>query len=328
MKFVRDDAKVGLLVMAALAVFVSLALHRTLRLVVDRDHLHKVELVDAADVDVGTEVQLQGLRVGRVESVDLERQGNAYRIVATVGVRKDVVLWRGTKGVVNSSLMGSPWIELRLPPLDQRKDELAPGELMPGEVAPSVAGLVADSTSLVRNLDRAVSELRKELQDHGLSSPLEHPQLRRSFEEVRLTLGDFRSAAHATRSTLEHGDRTLDSVDRNLTSLRSSLLSIEGLLDRRAPDLDAVIGQLGPTLKQVELLRTDVSLLIAKLGPEASESLRSLDRTLQSTQELVELLKAKPNRIVWGTPSEKEQNEAKKRVEESKKGEKAPAKAD
>ena len=109
MRFERDDAKVGLLVLAALALFISLALHRTLRVALNREVVHKVRLENVADLPVGTEVQLGGLRVGQVKAIEMERRGVEYRFVATLGLRPDIVLWRGTKGVVNSRIMGQSY---------------------------------------------------------------------------------------------------------------------------------------------------------------------------------------------------------------------------
>ena len=42
-------------------------------------------------------------------------------------------------------------------------------------------------------------------------------------------------------------------------------------------------------------------------------------RTLRSTEELLELLKEKPNRVVWGTPTPAEQRAAKDKVEAARK---------
>jgi hypothetical protein len=106
MRFERDDAKVGLLVLIALTLFASLAFNRALRLLLNREVLHQVALKNVSDLSVGTEVQLQGLRVEQTNAVEMRREGTEYNFVATLGIRPDVVLWRGTKGIINSRLVG------------------------------------------------------------------------------------------------------------------------------------------------------------------------------------------------------------------------------
>jgi ABC-type transporter Mla subunit MlaD len=251
--------------------------------------------------------------------MEMERRGVDYRFVATLGLRNDIVLWRGTKGVVTARMMGGPFLDLRLPPADQRRVPLQPGEPIEGESGASTGTLVVELTDLTRNLSQTVAELRQELKTRGLASVLDQPQVRRTFQEVGATLGSFDKASKAAEDTFARGRTTLEGMDRNMLSLEKTLAVLEDLTRRRGPEMDAIIEQLGPALKQVQTAGSDLSALLKDAGPEAEESLKALRRTLQSTQELVEILKAKPNRLVFGTPSEKEREAARKRAEESAK---------
>ncbi len=243
-----------------------------------------------------------------------------FRVASTRGLRPDMVLWQGTKGVVNSRIVGGSFLELRLPPVGERKIELKPGELMEGEATASLGTLVVELTDLSRNLNEGVSELRQELKTRGLASVLEHPGVRGALHDFRTALGTFQAASKATQGTLTHGDETLRSLDRNLASLEKSLLVLQGVMERRQPELDTMFQQVGTTLKQLQNVADDVAKLAKTAGPELTEALQALSRTLESTEELVELLKAKPNRVVFGTPSESEREAARKRAEERRAG--------
>jgi ABC-type transporter Mla subunit MlaD len=318
MKFERDDAKIGLLVLAALTLFASLAFHRTLRLLLNRELLHVVVLKNVSDLSVGTEVQLQGLRVGQTNAVEMRREGTAYHFVATIGIQPDVVLWKGTKAVVNTRLVGGSYLDLRLPPVEERRVELRPGEPMDGETASSVNSLVTSLDELTRNLNLSVSELRAELKGRGLESVLGHPEVKGALRESVAAFSAFRTAAKVTEQTLTHGDGTLVILERNMTSLEKSLGIVQGLLERRGTDIDELIVQLGTTLVQLRQLGVDLDALLKNAGPDAVQGLRALSRTLSSMEELIELLKAKPNRVVFGTPSDKERGDARKRVEDAR----------
>ena len=52
--------------------------------------------------------------------------------------------------------------------------------------------------------------------------------------------------------------------------------------------------------------------------PEMEQGLKSLRRSLASVEELLALLKQKPNRVVWGTPSDAERERARKALEAEK----------
>ncbi|MEO6326158.1 MAG: MlaD family protein [Thermoanaerobaculia bacterium] len=314
MKFDRDDARLGLLVLLAFALFAALAFQRTLRMLFRPETVHAVHLTSTSDLAVGSEVQLQGLRVGDVRKIEMQRTGTEYSFVATFGLRRDVVLWRGTKGVVTARMMGVPVLDLRLPPVNLRLTPISAGEKIDGECGASAGTLMVELTELTNNLNVTITELRQELKTNGLASILEHPEVRRTLRDLGGTLAAFRDASRATEEAVSHGGKTLEAADRNLVSLEKSLLHVQALLERRGNDLDVAFAQLGPALEKVQKASSDLSETLLISGPQAAEDLRDLHRTLGSMQELLEVLKAKPNRIVFGKTSPKEMEAAKKKV--------------
>ncbi len=318
MRFERDDAKIGLLVLIALTLFASLAFNRTLRLILNREVLHQVVLKNVSDLSIGTEVQVQGLRVGQTNAIEMHREGTAYHFVATIGIRPDVVLWRGTKGIINSRLVGGAYLELHLPPIEERRVELRSGEPMEGESASSVNSLVASLEELTRNLNQSVSELRGELKSRGLESVIGHPDVRGTLHEAISAFAAFRALSKVGEKTLAHGDGTLSVLERNMASLEKSLTIVQGLLERRGTDIDELIVQLGAALVQLRQLSVDLDALLKNAGPDAVQGLRALGRTVSSMEELIEILKVKPSRVVFGSPSEKEREDARKKVEDAR----------
>lgn len=319
MRFERDDAKVGLLVLAALALFLGLLFHRMIRGVVKREVAHIVRIESVADLPVGTEVQLLGLRVGEVKAIEMRRDGIRYHFHVTLGLRPDIVLWQGTRAVVSTEVLGGSHLELLLPDYADRKAELKPGDAMEGWTASSLGDLVVNLNALVKNLDAGVDELRKELQTRGLGALLEHPRLRGTFLGMEATLGEFRTAARGASRTLAHGDRSLEAVDRSLASLEKSLGVLGTLLERRSPELDSLVRDLAATLQEMKGLAASLNGVMKTAAPEADATLRTLHRDLKALEELLELLKQKPSRIVWGTPSEAERARTLKQVEGSRK---------
>ena len=111
----RDDAKIGLMVIAAFLLFAGLMMHRSVTALAARETQLRVRLASASDLVVGTEVELQGLRVGQVNRIELERHGVEYTFLATLGVQKELLLWKGTRAVVISKVLGGSFLELQLP---------------------------------------------------------------------------------------------------------------------------------------------------------------------------------------------------------------------
>jgi ABC-type transporter Mla subunit MlaD len=171
----------------------------------------------------------------------------------------------------------------------------------------------------VRNLDEGLTELREHLRQRGLGALFDHPQMRGTLRELQGTLKAFHGVASEGQRLVQHGNESMNVLDRSLGNLDKSLSVVQKLLDSRSGDMDAIIHHLAGTLKELEVVSTQVRELLKDSGPELQENLKTLHRDLKSTEELLEILKAKPSRIVWGKPSDKEKDAAHQRVEEARK---------
>jgi paraquat-inducible protein B len=319
MRLEKDDAKIGLLVFLTLALFVGFIFQRSLATIFRKESHLQVRLQSAADVAEGTEVQLQGLRVGQVEKVQLQRDQVQYHFLVDLGLRTDIVLWEGTRILVVAKPLGGSFLDLQLPPPARRQAVLAPESILDGAAGTSLATLVEDIDHLVVNLDRGVDELRGNLQAGGLAAVLDHPQVRQVFLNLNRSLRSFQQLAEDGRVLVRQGGGSVAGLDRNLASLQQCIDRIQTLLSSRGEDLDAIVVNLAGTLKQMESLGQELRGVIQQAGPDAAQSLKSLDRTLRATENLLELLKAKPNRLVWGKPSQADQDAAAAKVEAARK---------
>ncbi len=319
MQFERDDAKIGLLVFIAIAVFVALLFQRSLMAIVKKESVVKVRLENVSGLEVGTEVQLQGHRVGQVNEIVLEREGEEYFFLTTLGLRPDIVLWKGTIAVVSSSGLSSPFIDLDLPPLENRHNLLDADVVLIGETGASLGTLITEMQAFVQNLNGSLDELKAHLKENGLGVILDHPSVRKVLVDLDSTLLGFRQVAIRSDALLKQSQGSMEILDRSLSSLDKSAAIVESLLDKRSGNIDAIIGNLDSLMKELQGLSIDMHKLMKDSGPEVEESLKALHRNLNATEELLEILKNKPSRVVWGTPSATEKEAARKRAEANRK---------
>ena len=315
MKFARDDARVGLLVVTAVVIFGGLLFQRSLSALFKKETTIKVRLDNVSDLVVGTEVQLQGLRVGQVNAIEPKREGVQYHFLASLGIKPDIVLWKGTRGVVVAKLMGGAFMDLQLPEVQARSVVLEPGAVLEGGTAGSLTTLIDKVQDFIRNLNETLTDLRGSFKEKGLASILDHPDVKKALQDLDATLLDARALIAAGQETVKGVDAT---HGRDLASLEKSLAIIQGLLEKRGGDIDEILANLSIALKQFNALSTEARALLKADGPELDATLKTLNRNLRSTEELVEILKAKPNRLVWGKPSEKEKEAARRRVQEAR----------
>lgn len=315
MNFEKQDARLGLLVLVSLALFLGLAAYKNAGAVTERTYPLLVRLDEMEGLAPGTDVQLKGFRVGAVERVDMRQEGKDYHFVARIAVRDDIRLWRGTRAILAPKGVGSVMLDLRLPDLEARVVPLVPGDEIPGGSGASVGGVLERADHLLASLNAGVDGLRARIQDRGLSDVLDHRSVRQALQSLDGTLREFQALAKEGRGLMGHADRSMGEADRALGSLDQSMTTLRALLDKRGPEVDQILVSLAATLKQAEGFMTRFT---AEDQPQIEQTLRSLQRSLASVEELLELLKQKPNRVVWGTPSDAEREKAKRAVEAGK----------
>ncbi len=311
----RNDARVGLFVLVGLGLFLGLVFLKTARQVTERTYAMKAELARLEGVDVGTEVQLQGWRVGRVERVALKRAGTSYHFIATLSVNEDIRLWEGTKAVVVPKGFGGVAVSFELPPEDARTQELPHGALLPGDSGVSFNGVLEKVDALLENLNGAVTDLRAK----GAGVVLDHPQVKPILRSLQATLNAYQSLGSEARGLASKGGKSLEELDKGLLALTASGRAVQQLLEKRGPDLDKGLAELPAVMAQLKALTATLQDMLAQDRPEIDATLKALRRDLESAEELVELLKRKPNRLVFGTPSEAEKEAARKAVEQRRK---------
>jgi ABC-type transporter Mla subunit MlaD len=311
MKFEKQDARLGLLVLVALALFVGLVVYKNAGVVTERTYPLVVHLDQMEGLAPGTDVQLKGYRVGAVERVDMKPDGKDYHFLARIAVREDIQLWRGTRAFLSPKGVGSVMLDLRLPDLANRTVLLRPGEEIPGDSGASFASVLERADHLMASLQAGVDGLRTRIEQKGLGDVLDHPSVRQALQSLDGTLREFQALAKDGRGLVDHADRSMGEADKALVSLDKSLATVRSLLDRRGPEVDQILVSLAATLKQAEAF---MGRFTTQDHPELEQSLKSLRRSLASVEELLEILKQKPNRVVWGTPSEAERDKAKKAV--------------
>lgn len=315
MNFEKQDARLGLLVLAALGLFLGLVAYKNAGAVTERSYPLVVRLDQMEGLAPGTDVQLKGYRVGAVERVDMRQEGKDYHFLARIAVRDDIKLWRGTRANLSPKGVGSVMLDLRLPDLAERNQLLASGDEIPGDAGVSIAGVLERADHLMASLQAGVDSLRSRIEHKGLGDVLDHPPLRQALQSLDGTLREFQALAKESRGLVGHADHSMGEADKALASLDQSLAAVRALMEKRGPELDQILVSLASTLKQADAF---MSRFTAQDHPELEQSLKSLRRSLASVEELLELLKQKPNRVVWGTPSEAERERARKALEAAK----------
>jgi ABC-type transporter Mla subunit MlaD len=308
MKVDRNDLWTGLFTLAAIATFVGLLFIANSRKVTESTYPIKVRLDTLRGLAPGTEVTLLGLNVGVVDSVDLVQQGVEVHGVAVLQIAADKPLWDGTTAAIVPRGVWGSVIELELPPAALRKRQLRPWATLQGRQGQSLETLVAQAEVTLESFQRTADALR-ETTAQGV---LEAPAVKELLSTIEGTVRQYEVLGREARGFVKQSGHSLGSLDQTLGSMRTSLNQLDTMLARREPDLQKALEAVPQTLADARAMMTELRTATGELKPSAKTTFVRMERLLKDMEELVELLKQKPSRVVWGKPSDEDRERAKR----------------
>ena len=310
-----DQAKVGLMVVVAVAILLTAVFYMTGLGLGTRYVGYKTYLNFAGGLEPGAPVRFGGLKVGHVTSVGVSSQ-DVSRIEIGLDLKADVPLpTDSVAGLFQLGLLSENYIEIQ--------PGKAPSTLQPGSTIPSVE--TQDLATLIRKMNVLADQAQPLVADL-------HKSLNQISEQVDVLLinlqditGDENRAylASVLRQTDEMIERQSPKIDKIATNLENASGKIDPLMaDLRAttakvdkliaevqavvaenrPDLRASLAQLSQTLKETRELMTQLNIVITTNSDNLDETMENIRVTSQNLRQLSDTLKQRPFSLVRVVP--------------------------
>jgi len=197
---------------------------------------------DVQGLVVSSPVLVNGLNVGRVSAITLERPSASSRVVAHLDLDVDaVVLQKGTSlTLVSTDLLGGKALRINAPLAFA--EPLTEGDTIPADIEPSMSEAIAKKLDpLVLDLDAVAVEMKVLLKN-----------FQGTTRAVEATLGSVKGTADASTNLININSTSLSTITGNAAKLSGQLLNTQ-------KELDALLrkyGQFGDTLKGLKLAQT------------------------------------------------------------------------
>ncbi|MBQ9667436.1 MAG: MCE family protein [Prevotella sp.] len=290
MKFFTNEVKIALVALVAIVVlFFGMNYLKGLTMFSSSNNYY-AQFSDISGVTASSPVYANGLRVGVVEGVRFDYD-HPDRIVAVLGLDKQLRLPRGTRVEIASDLLGNVQLQLKLG--DDMRDLLTVGDTIEGGAQKGLmskaAEMVPQVEQMLPKLDSILASLNALLADPAIASSLHN------VENVTATL------TQTTRQLSQLSTQLNRQVPQVMQRADGVLANTEGLT-RQLNDLD-----LGQTMKKVDATIGNLQQTTAALNSQEGTMglmmrdpalYRSLQATVASADSLLSDIKQHPKRYI------------------------------
>ena len=254
------------------------------------DDSYYVEFSDISGLSVSCPVYANGYRVGVVEDIvfDYDRQD---KIVAALGLNKQLRLPKGSTAQIESDLLGNVKLELLYGP--NPEDLMEPGDTISGKKQSGALGKAADMLpqieKMLPKIDSILASVNMLLADPAISSSLHN------VDQITANLAKTSNELNLLTASLNHQMPTM------LTKA-DGLLDNTNTLTKNLSDLDLALtmAKVNNTLQNVELMTAKLNSNDGTLGllMRDQELYRNMSSTMGHVDSLMIDLKQHPKRYV------------------------------
>jgi phospholipid/cholesterol/gamma-HCH transport system substrate-binding protein len=300
--------RIGLLVIGALLLLAFLAtIFGSLPTLFRRTNAYTVEFADAPNISKGTPVRRSGVRIGQVDSIDLNDETGEVSVHISIDKRFTVhqneqpTLVVGLLGG-DSSIDFIPKKEEQ-PPLE--RGPIPPGSVLQGKRQPTVGSLVSQASEVVPNTQELLNDIRKSLQSVEKLTPLTEDAIReyrdlartanKSFPQFLKTNDELQQLARAVRESvpdLRHTNDEVQTAVRNFARLTERLdLLVQTNQDKvikTVDNLNDVLARVGGVLSDENQRAFSATLKNIRTSSDNLPSIsKNTDEVLQETRETI-----------------------------------------
>lgn len=290
MKFFTKEVKIAIVAIVGIVVlFYGLQFLKGLSIFANDDNYY-VKFSDVSGVAASTPVYANGYKVGVVEEViyDYTPQG---KLIAVMGLNKQMRLPRGSRAEISSDLLGNIKINLLLG--DDPINMIAQGDTIPGG---SEAGMMGKLGAMMPAIEAMLPKLDSILS--SLNTLLADPALQQTLHNVEGMTSNLNATSHELRSLSASLNREMPAMMQKTNGVLDNTQQLTGNL--AAIDVAAMTASVNQTLANVNEMTRKLNSNEGTLGLLMRDAslYNHLSATAADADSLLIDLKAHPKRYV------------------------------
>jgi phospholipid/cholesterol/gamma-HCH transport system substrate-binding protein len=219
-------------------------------------------------LQIGGDVNMRGVKVGRVEDYTISRD-NINRVSVKLRITRATPVSENTSAAVARNLLtgiarinletpGIPGPELVAVPVGERFPVISEGTSDLDQIADAASRLAVQADTALDNLNRVIG-----------------PQNQKAIAE---TLSAIRDLSQGLTTRLDRLDDTARSIQSTAAAFQSSSRQIASAVERMAVAAEPVARDAGALLRETQTSLRDFSQTTRKLEAELSQTLQRLER--------------------------------------------------
>ena len=306
MTSLKEEIKAGIIILISLILLSGFIILVGGTQLFEKLDKYYVKVMDAAGLEVGAQVKLGGVRIGRVLNINAP-SGPGQPITVEIGIKKGTALYKGTQALITQvGLVGDTYIFLSIEKTTNERFRV--GETIPSEEQIQFAKIMARVEGLSKSIDTLISDIDKIFSQKnimGIGKVIENTN--KTIVSASSSIDQIVSALKNTTDNLglalnEVRDLVRDNkgeVSIAIKSARETIEKLGGDIEKAGDAIKAfeeTVKAFEETAKTLSKTSDSIDKAVVLQSQNLDQLLNLLIRATQDLQDLIQEIKTKP----WG----------------------------
>ena len=303
MASLKEEIKAGLIILISLILLSGFIILIGGSQLFEKWDTYYVKVMDAAGLEVGAQVKLGGVRIGRVLNISAP-SGPGQPITIEIGIKQGTILYKGTQALITQvGLVGDIYLLLSI---EKTTDErFRVGETIPSEEQVQFARIMARVEDVAKSVNSLIGDINKVFSQKNLM------EIEKVIENMDKTITSTSSSVDQIISALKITTDKLGLVLNEVGGLvRENRGEVSLTIKKAREDLEKVgelIKAFEETMKTVNKTSQSVESAINLQSQNLDQLLNLMIRTTQDLQDLIQEIKTKPWSLIYKEGKGKEE---------------------
>ncbi|MBF0554181.1 MAG: MCE family protein [Nitrospirae bacterium] len=299
--YIKDEIKAGVVVVTTLlviSVFVILVGGGLFR---GKYDIYYVKLKDVAGIDVGSQVRLGGMRVGKITNIIIPDTAKDP-LTIVLGINKGTKFYKGTKAMISQiGFVGEIYMGLSLGDIAESKIE--PGSTIPSEETVGFGDLLI-------KLAKATESLNKLLKDvdamFGKQNQKQVEDLLANTNKAVITVNaEIQNVSHSLTKTFAKMDGVLKELNELLKDNKGEVATLLKTVTQEVRKIGTLVEAFEKIAGSLTKTSNSVNNLVDDQSQNLTEVMKNITTTLEDLQGALQEIKSKP----WSFLYKEKENE-------------------
>jgi phospholipid/cholesterol/gamma-HCH transport system substrate-binding protein len=321
---VKEEIKAGMIILTSLILLSGFIILIGGTQLFERLDKYYVKVMDAAGLEVGAQVKLGGVRIGRVLNISAP-SGPGQPITIMIGIKQGTILYKGTQALITQvGLVGDIYLLLSLE--KTTNERFLAGDTIPSEEQVQFARIMSKVEDLSKSIETLISDIDKLFSQKNIkeiekvientnktilsaSSSLDQilSPLKSTMDKLELVLteiggfirdnkGEVSLALRRARETIEKAGKDMEKAEDMIKAFEETAKTLSSTVNSTSKSVDTTLMSVDKTVKSVDKTVKSVDKAVDLQLQHLDRLLNLMTRTTEDLQDLIQEIKAKP----WG----------------------------